>query len=295
MDMKVNRLAICFVFLFVSITKGLEYNLEQQEGYSFDDAVRYLMYSYSAYCDPSTIQSWSCYWCDYVEGIPPVDVQYVFTNATFNALGFAGVTNDSIIFSFRGTEMLSLKNWIVDLSSAILVPYDNSEFQGCNVANGFYTDYQSVQSQVIQAAKELKSNYPNLPFVFVGHSLGAALSLLGLADLYATLQEPASNLYAWNYGDPRVGDYCFSNTMKGIVGTSYRTVNQLDMVPHLPMEALGFYHTWTEVWFPNSTDVYVVCNGGEDPNCSDSVIGISILDHLGYLGFEFADGLEYCH
>jgi len=281
----------CILYvLFPSITNA-------QDGYILSDATRFLMYSYSAYCDPPNLTSWDCYWCDYVNGVEPISVQYIFQNASYNTLGYAGVTSDSIIFSFRGTEASSLKNWITDLTSEILVsyPYIPNAFVG----EGFLYAYEGIQSQVITAAQQLGAQYPAFPFIVVGHSLGAALSLLCLADLSYQLNIPASSLFAWNYGDPRVGDSVFSNAMAQALTYSWRTVNQDDIVPHLPPQVLGFEHTWTEVWFPNSTSYYEICtNGPEDPNCSDSVYidDYSINDHLTYLGFDQRWGHAYnCH
>jgi len=252
------------------------------------------MYSYSAYCGEQELTQWSCYWCNYLD-IPSINVQYIFQNASFNTYGYAGVTQDFIVFSFRGTEFLSLKNWIEDLSSEFLVDYP--AFQNAQVGFGFYDDYLDIQSQVRSAAQDLRNSNPNLPFLFTGHSLGAAMSILALADIYVTLGNSVGQIYSWNFGDPRVGNTVFANQMDQIIDASFRIVNQADIVPHLPPILIeDFRHIETEVWFPtsNMTD-FMICNqgDGEDPNCSDSIpiIELNPIDHLTYMGFDFVDGL----
>jgi len=34
---------------------------------------------------------------------------------------------------------------------------------------------------------------------------------------------------------------------------------------------MGYYHVATEVWLNSNSSSYIVCQGGEDPNCSDSL------------------------
>jgi len=94
-----------------------------QGSFLLESANVYCMYSYAAYCPPESLNQWNCFWCSYLDYVPPIDVQYIFQNSTFNTLGYAGVTKDYIIFSFRGTEIESLKNWIADLASEVLVEY----------------------------------------------------------------------------------------------------------------------------------------------------------------------------
>lgn len=44
-------------------------------------------------------------------------------------------------------------------------------------------------------------------------------------------------------GCPRVGNQAFTSYFDKIVPISYRVVNYKDIVPHLPMEAFGYYIT----------------------------------------------------
>jgi len=164
-----------------------------EDQYTWDNALQFLMYSYSSYCQPEPLQEWNCYWCQYNSTFEPVQVSYIFTNSSTDTFGFAGVTSDMVLFSFRGTVIDDLKNWISDLESAASVPY--KEVPNVEVADGFYSAYLDIESQVIAAAKTLISQNPNLPIVFVGHSLGAALTALAALDIVEQLNVPGSNIY----------------------------------------------------------------------------------------------------
>jgi len=88
------------------------------------------------------------------------------------------------------------------------------------------------------------------------------------------------------YGSPRVGDATFASAFTQYVGENnhFRVVNDNDLVPHVPLEIMGFHHIATEVWLHDGETT--VCNSsGEDPSCADSVIGDSIFDHLHYYGY----------
>jgi len=288
--MQIYRLLICCAFII-----SVAYCQSSFDTFDLDEAKRFTMYSYASYCLPQNISAWDCYWCDYLD-IQPIKVATIFQNASENTLGYAGVTNDSIVFAFRGTEITSIQNWIEDIESEILVNYSN--FYNAEVGLGFYSDYLGIQTEVISTAKILRNSYPDLPFVFTGHSLGAALSTLAAIDVSISLNEPPSSMFSITLGSPRVGEINFANATDKIFGASFRMVNQDDIVPHLPPHViLPFHHITTEVWFSNTTYQYEICTqgDGEDPNCSDSVpfFEFSVDDHLLYLGYYQRAGEQY--
>lgn len=74
--------------------------------------------------------------------------------------------------------------------------------------------------------------------------------------------------------------------------TYFRITHWRDPVPHLPLEAMGFEHDPTEVWYNADSSSYSVCSSsdGEDPSCSDSLaFDLSIPDHLTYMGYPISD------
>lgn len=144
----------------------------------------------------------------------------------------------------------------------------------------------------MSAVSNLHNLYPSYEIWVTGHSLGAAMSIMCAAEL---AQEGYTNVKVYNYGLPRVGDENFSSFYTSLVPDTYRLVNGHDIVPHLPLEAMGFHHVPTEVWEnPAEGMDFTVCDGsGEDPNCSDSqTLDLSVYDHLHYLDVyeDCADG-----
>ena len=76
---------------------------------------------------------------------------------------------------------------------------------------------------------------------------------------------------------------------------SARVTHYQDIVPHLPMESLGYQHVTTEIYYNKHSSKYTVCDDsadGEDDSCSNSCApfnGDSIDDHMEYLSVEIGD------
>jgi hypothetical protein len=83
-----------------------------------------------------------------------------------------------------------------------------------------------------------------------GHSLGAALATLYTLENAGTDQ--ISNPLVCTFASPLVGDSTFAAAFNALGLTSWRIVNEPDLVPKLPWEILGFTHVDTVQPF-NST------------------------------------------
>jgi len=240
----------------------------------------YLHYAYAAYCPQSSLQSWTCKWCsgNGTKGFQPTAFAFDEETNTFAYIGYLAA-NKTIIVAFRGTQSDSLKNWITDLLFPKTTPYKN--MTGIEVSDGFYNAWNRLRSQVFSAVSALVSQFgTSWNIAVTGHSLGAALNCLCAVDL---ADSGYQNVFSYNFGSPRVGNQNFSDYFRTKVPVYWRMTNNHDVVPHLPYQVLGFYHVPTEVWEVETT--FKVCNGsGEDPTCSDSVVGDSIYDHLHYYG-----------
>jgi len=253
----------------------------QAAPWSFQTAEEYLFYSYAAYCPSDSLTNWSCKWCNegLVKDFVPTGFPY---DPKIDGYGFLGYhpVNKTIVVSFRGTT--DLVNWITDLQSAIQVPYKN--VTGAGVGKGFLKEWNDLLPQVVPAVQDLRKQYPDYAIWVTGHSLGAAISVLCALELS---ESGLDNVNVYNYGLPRVGNQAFANYYNQHIPNTYRVVNGHDIVPHVPLMSMGFYHVSTEVWEnPAESLNFRVCNGGEDPNCSDSQLtDLSIYDHLHYLNF----------
>lgn len=239
------------------------------------------MYAYSAFC-LDELKDWSCYWCNYVPGLPTVNVTLVFeSNGQEGTAGYVGFSNTSIVVSFRGSRTIS--NWLHDFEFW-KIPYPDQP--GVWVHDGFWHAYQLVSPAIVASVGALRKAYPTKSVIVTGHSLGAALSTLCAMELVRLGHD---DVQLWNYGSPRVGNQAFADYGMKLLPVVRRVVNERDIVPHLPTENLGFRHLAREVWFPHNHTSFVVCDAsGEDPTCSDSVHDWHPPDHTDYLGYQVA-------
>jgi len=243
--------------------------------------------SYASYCsrgEPTDLLNWDCFFCNKTFTRTNV-VEKIFSDDAHNLFGYVVRTEYDIVISFRGSQQ-SLENWITNLNF-LKTDYEYGPC-GCKVHSGFYQGYMYLKDQIVPTIRSLKSKYPNLPVRVTGHSLGAALATHCVADLMGVEKIPVDMLI--HYGEPRVGDSGFSQWFRNLGVVTTRVTHYKDIVPHLPPKDFGFWHVPKEIWFTDDTS-YRVCDGsGEDPTCSDSVLGDSIADHLTYLGVDLRNG-----
>jgi hypothetical protein len=275
-----------------------------QASAAYDETIAQTMVKLSgtAYCSGTIgqgVENWSCKTCQelpYVTATVVYDKQRKVTGC----VGYCADTN-SIIIAFSGTDPLSIKNWIADLS-LLMCDYtpptgSSNSCEGCKVHQGFYEGYLSVQEQVHAALDKYLALYPTAQLQFTGHSLGAALTAHAALDVFLTYGIVPTDLY--NYGSPRMGNDAFAvffnQTLTGSA-TQQRVVHHKDPVPHLLLESLGYRHSPWEVFYNEKNTEFQICDGsGEDPSCSDQyLLDVNILDHLNYLKFSFTDNYLHC-
>ena len=140
------------------------------------------------------------------------------------------------VVALRGTADI-LEWW--DNIHFLPVSFSNTVKNGGNVAQGFYDIYRTLtttdpQQQAGVAANQLvEAIDPDIPLVVTGHSLGAALATLLVADLAAnTALEPQ----AWTFASPKVGDSGFAATYGLHSTVSWRIYNILDVIPQVPVD-----------------------------------------------------------
>jgi hypothetical protein len=91
----------------------------------------------------------------------------------------------------------------------------------------------------------------------------------------------------YTYGCPRVGNPAFYDSYNAFDIEHYRVVHNKDIVPHLPLEVMGFHHTNQEIWYSTEdSSTFIECDdSGEDGNCSNSLtFAMSSSDHCEYVG-----------
>jgi Lipase (class 3) len=134
------------------------------------------------------------------------------------------------VFSFRGTQASSAKDWLTDLD-APLVRLDETS---ATVHQGFLR----ASDEVIDAVASMCQPKPDTINIFTGHSLGGALAHLVSARL-ALRGIQVSCVYT--YGSPRVGGWNWYSLYQEMLGEkTFRVKHRGDLVPCLPW-ILGFY------------------------------------------------------
>lgn len=232
-----------------------------------------------SYCRPSRISSWDLgFVSDLYPGVTDITV---VINSTGNACGFTAYNppEDEVLIVFRGTEPLSIKNWIDDLDTF----FTDYPCDGCRVHEGFYHTYLDIQATILKAAKDLFAKYPKSRKLVTGHSLGGALAVHASVDIIKNFGE-IDEFYT--YGSPRVGNQAFANYVNGMIKGNFnsRITHYKDPVPHLPLESWGFVHVDREVFYNQDNSAYTICQAGEDQTCSNNYLDVYVLDHLNYMG-----------
>mmetsp|Transcript_129358 Transcript_129358/g.295154 ORF Transcript_129358/g.295154 Transcript_129358/m.295154 type:complete len:164 (-) Transcript_129358:311-802(-) len=142
---------------------------------------------------------------------------------------------------------------------------------------------------------------PGSELKVTGHSLGAALSGIGMMALHHdgwTIKE------GYNFGMPRSGDSTFTKAFDTLFGDRfYRVTHHRDPVVQLPPDALivdwHFDHVEPEVFFDGDiSGGYVSCSVSDDKKCSEQYwdVAVDLLhvkDHLDYMGVKTSgDGCD---
>lgn len=149
---------------------------------------------------------------------------FAFTNRITRTRGFLGVCDTHAVLAFRGTDPVTLPNWVTD---AVVKLVAHGELDG-RVHHGFHSALRrtwSLIEPILDAAADL-------PLFVTGHSMGGALAALAACKL-AKLGRPPTATYT--FGAPRFGDPTFC---AGYALPLYRVVNRLDFVPEMPLASL---------------------------------------------------------
>jgi triacylglycerol lipase len=149
---------------------------------------------------------------------------FAFRHNVVRTRGFLGVCDTHAVLAFRGTEPVTLPNWLTDVVAMLV---DHHEYEG-RVHHGF----SSVLRRTWGRIESILHDVQGKPLFVTGHSMGGALSVLAGCRL-AKLGRPPAAVYT--FGAPRVGDLKFC---AGYELPTYRVVNGLDIVPELPLTNL---------------------------------------------------------
>lgn len=193
-----------------------------------------------SYCQEHHVRNWSCGPCALV---PPLKDVHIVQDAKDNFQGLVGFSElyDAVVIAFRGS--MDIRNWIDNLTFFKKRAY--TQFPGVLVHEGFYWAYRSVATDLTARVEALRRRYPHSAVLVAGHSLGGAVAAICAFEMKYIAKQPVHMLYT--FGKPRVGNERFSALLRNSSMEVYRVTHFRDIVPHLPPQFVGFYHTTQEV------------------------------------------------
>ncbi|KAJ7089802.1 lipase [Mycena belliarum] len=247
----------------------------------------YSYYAAAGYCAPAATLAWTC-------GINCA------ANPTFHPVASGGDGNavqywyvgvdtalDTVIVGHQGTDSKQILSIFTDinfgqktLNRTLFPGFDSS----IKVHSGFANEQAMTATLVLAAVKSAIATYGVKKVTMVGHSLGAALSLLD--SVYLPLHLTGVTFRTVLYGLPRVGNQAFADLVSA-AGTLTHVNNKKDPIPTLPGLILGFHHPTGEVHIQDDTEAWVACPGQDNNNalCTfgkvGNILGGDFNDHNG--------------
>lgn len=147
-----------------------------------------------------------------------------FRHKVTRTRGFVGVCDTHAVLAFRGSDPLTLPNWVTDVVVKLV---DCGEYEG-RVHHGFSSALRRSWDRIetiLQSARDK-------PLFLTGHSMGGALAVLTACRLAKMGRPPMA---VFTFGAPRVGDRVFC---AGYALPTFRIVNGLDLVPEMPLASM---------------------------------------------------------
>ena len=130
---------------------------------------------------------------------------------------------------------------------AMLTSYPNYRHGSGYIHSGFYSDWLRLRHYgLTKMIKSMFAGYPDADILITGHSLGGALAQIAALELkqdetYNTLS--IGKVHVITYGSPRWCDATIATRYGKVVDSSWRVVNQYDIAPTVPWQAMGYHHT----------------------------------------------------
>jgi hypothetical protein len=130
--------------------------------------------------------------------------------------------------SFRGT--LTAAEWMDNLDIATTTYRPVANFG--KVHMGWMTLYETIRPSLIANLAAACAGCDQL--LVTGHSLGAALAVLAAPDILRNMP-PNLEPKVTTFAGPRAGLHDFAAAFNMTIESCFRVVNQMDVVPHLPL------------------------------------------------------------
>ncbi|MUL82969.1 MULTISPECIES: lipase family protein [unclassified Mycolicibacterium] len=147
--------------------------------------------------------------------------------AVFGLLGNNPAVKTAFV-SFRGT--LTAAEWLDNLDIATTTYRPVANFG--QVHMGWMTLYETIRDSLVSNLAAACAGCDQL--LVTGHSLGAALAVLAAPDILRNMP-PNLEPKVTTFAGPRAGLHDFAAAFNMTIESCFRVVNQIDVVPHLPL------------------------------------------------------------
>ena len=160
-------------------------------------------------------------------------------------------SGDAVV-AIRGTQ--GIKEWVQDAK------FDDEEFDlvagAGRTEDGFTDMYKSMTIGKGAGAPKVVKGLAGIPWkravtslTVCGHSLGGALATLFALEVAGKVPAPFNNPTVYTYASPHTGNADFATKYSQLVSTTYRFVDNVDLVPKLPAPAPGlpYKHVCAEI------------------------------------------------
>lgn len=144
-----------------------------------------------------------------------------------HAQAFLWKAGKTLYIAFRGTESAQDALSDIDVRRVCM----NDAAKGAKVHRGFYTQFKSIDTKIIQFMDSIDDEYDNI--VCCGHSLGGALATLAAADFASKKLDKKVKCHT--VGSPRVGNAQFCEWFDSLGIQNWRIYNENDPVPMIPI------------------------------------------------------------
>ncbi|KAI5992310.1 Alpha/Beta hydrolase protein [Pisolithus orientalis] len=237
-----------------------------------DSYTPYTYYASTGYCSAAQTLAWDCGTnCEANPGFVPVA-----SGGNGDAIQYWYVGYDpllsTVIVAHQGTDPSEILPLITD-ADFFLANLDSSLFPGISsdikVHNGFSDAQALTATDVLAAVQTTLSKYGTTCITLVGHSLGAAISLLD--SVYLPLHLPSGLTFQTiTYGLPRVGNQAFADYVDANLHLIHIN-NKEDPIPICPGMSLGFVHPAGEIHIDDSGE-WAACPG-QDNLSTQCIVG----------------------
>ncbi|KAK0466793.1 alpha/beta-hydrolase [Desarmillaria tabescens] len=243
----------------------------------------YTFFASAGYCEPDATLAWDCgSACQANSDFKPVASGGDGADVQFWYVGYSPSLS-TVIVAHQGTDPSQIVPLLTDGDFA-LAPLDSNIFPGISsdilVHDGFSDTQARSAKDILRTVTTALSEYNTNSVTLVGHSLGAALSLLD--TVYLSLHLNASYRMV-GYGLPRVGNQEFADYLDAsFPGKISHINNKQDPIPILPGMALGFHQPSGEIHI-DSDDNWNSCPGQGLTRKRDVLSGMLVAVFVGDL------------